>query len=392
MAPVCGASYPFLPPALVLAQRPVRPATGGLPADGCLSLLVTACLGLAPVSWLLLCRPTAQLALEPGSDLLSLRWSPTSAAIAVCFRLTGMAKTPANHFLAVYDLTGACTGCTLSQARRAAAACTTTCLFGCWRQGFAWNSAGRLLAGFFGTALIVLNARDCSVVAAVEVQAVLRGGVPNALYGQLDWMPGHSGDLVVRLDTAAVQTMACFSMATQQLRWESHAPCGTGFAGGAPVWGALGSAAGLSNTGKDLQVILWLPWTCVPRPSGARSGGQVVRTELCIPNTSSAYELLCYSPDGTLLAVAATATDCPLTKADLSVHLLHWRTGQQLQHISITQSMAGLASGASGWLPLRIKHMLQWAASGGALYVGRNVCHEHNSAAQVTAHLTLRLE
>ena len=75
--------------------------------------------------------------------------------------------------------------------------------------------------------------------------------------------------------------MPIFSLDSKQLREES-----TPAFAQAPVWGRWaawlvkcpGCPACAADTDTMTCVLIWLPWYCVPRPSGACSGGQILRS------------------------------------------------------------------------------------------------------------------
>ena len=304
-------------------------------------------------------------------------------------------------------MSGSRTGTVVTRARRAAAAIAPP-LFMKWRQGYQWSPTGTHLAGILTASVLVLNAHDCSVAADISVPSVLIGRAPlDYLFGQVDWVGPKSTDLIVRMDSAHVRTMACYSLATQQLRWESHAPCMPGVQG-APIWSALGSAAGLEGTlGQPLRICLWLPWSVVPRPSGAQSGGQLVRTGVRLYHFAAhTGEQLAFSPDGLLLAAASAHTVPSPSHVGLAVHLLHWRTGEQLQRISWTQSLTGLSlthnapepaqQAADGHPPITtgVRQLVHWASSGGRVHVGTQVHHEFDElkAVAVSSSLVIALD
>ena len=144
--------------------------------------------------------------------------------MAVSYQLGSLQESSANHFVDVFDTAGTRTGTTLSRARRAAAARATRVFFG-WHRGFLWNEAGTFLAGLMGSAALVVRAPDCSVAAVFELQTEMReyAQVSAELYGQLQWMPGHSKDLIVCVHAEQRQSMGTFSLVTQQLRWDHAA-------------------------------------------------------------------------------------------------------------------------------------------------------------------------
>ena len=316
-----------------------------------------------------------------------LLWAPSSRLLAVSFTLTSAPSSVANNFVSVFDFGGAPVSSRLTRSTRAAAATSLRMVLR-WQKGFEWSSNSLLLAGLVGQAVQVLRARDCSVLAVLEVQMLLRRPLVGGGGIFFDWLPAPAGSLVLRVDTEREQGTGFFSPASQQLSRASHAPFS--IACGEPVWGALGSAAGIAGgPGGAGEVCIWLPWDVVPRASGVQSGGVRVRTGVHLTDPRHCQHQLQFSPCGTLLAVAHTSMqthDPPVL--DFGLRLLHWRSGKQLAQYSSGVSMAavdfqeGAASPLLGLSPeacmqLVLTLRVSWASSGTAVQVA---LHTHSTA------------
>ena len=352
------------------------------------------------------------LELEPDSEGDRLSWFPNSQLLAVCFSLRGASNTSANNsFVQLHDTSGACTATCLTRARRRAAASRAN-FTGAWSRGFEFSADSSLLAGIMGTDVVVLDVRDCSIVASLGLETLTRGPVPEGtLYRWFNWVPVPKGDLVLRVDTESVQTQACWSPVTRELSW-SRAPLGL-IARGAPVWGALGSAAGLKlvpgSGGESFEVCLWLPWTAVPRSSGVRSGGQVVNTGLRLGSVYCPDQLR-FSPDGTLLAVAASDMLVRPGQAPehngLAIWLLHWRTGEVLQKVSLAIELAGVDLGQANPYAentdlhllgvmarqqerMAVEQQVSWSASGRAVHFGWHLVSATRSKNSLSANFVV---
>ena len=354
------------------------------------------------------CRATATLSLAAGSQLHCLRWSPDSRLLAASFKLTRLPKSAstANNFVSVYSTAGTQLASSLASLGTAAAPPA-----GIWqdyygtRWGHRWSPCSQLLAGFRGAAMVVLDARSCSAVAVLEIETLLRGAPMCGLWGNFCWKPGPAGELVVCLDTVSVQTMVCWSPATRSLRWERSAPFGA-CDRGPPVYGALGSAAGLITRPNGFQeVCIYLPWNVVPRPSGARSGGQLVGTGLHIHGWAPDH--VEFSPDGVILAVCSTEARGQTMqdlRACVTLHLLHWRTGQQLNKVATFHDLAGMdfSSGygqlyemglkALGMPELAIELAVFWASTGRAVHVGWRLLSKGTTPTSYSASLVVALD
>ena len=210
-------------------------------------------------------------------------------------------------------------------------------------QTFQWTPQSTHLAAWIGGALVVLSAADCSIAASLP--ALSLSGLPalGSTFVQCSWLPGPGSARIVAYAGQARQ-VTLYTLASRQLRSES-----TPVFVRAPVWGALGCAAWLVDcpgcsecSGRNrycimAKVHIWLPWSCVPRPSGVCSGGQIVHTSNHVKITGA----LAWSPDGTLLAVGATGIKGTGTQ-DMRVDLLDWRTGCRLKLCGLTMPLRDL--------------------------------------------------
>ena len=155
-------------------------------------------------------------------------------------------------------------------------------------------------------------------------------------------------------------------------------PFANGMGRGAPVWGPFGNAAGLRDipgSPADAQV-----WTCVPRSSGAQSGGSLVQTGLVLAASTHTQNMQ-WSPDGALLAVAGGqlmtqvfGLSQTLKDARFSIHLLHWRTGECLSSCAMSVGLAPLNKDLPLLMPDTFENYwgrpfetLTWAANGRAV-------------------------
>ena len=265
------------------------------------------------------------------------------------------------------------------------------------------DATGTHLAGIVGSAVLVMRAPECSVLASVEAHTVLQGPLAGKVRAAFSWIPAPGGSVVVRVDTDSSQNMAFLSPATKQLSRSDHAPFGT-TRNGAPVWSALGSSAGLvPQRDGSFEVCMWLPWDCVPRASGKQSGGVQVRSGTKINAFTQSWNLLRFSPDGTILAVVDTANGLTQTamarSCNLTLRLLHWRTGAQLSSCSADFDMAG-----ARFTPLRVpgrdRHGFQmgfgvrvlWATNGQAVHVGFQVYETGDEGNGISSNMVAALD
>ena len=312
----------------------------------------------------------AQLHLDEGQHKTHLGWAPNSQLLAITFRVQ-QAQERGVH---IFSRSGASIVRTSSSLQFPAESRAGPSL-DLQPQQFEWDPDSTHIAAWVGEALVILSASDCSVTASLPVCSLLGSSCPPAGCSYLDcsWLPGHGTTRLVAC-TDQAKSAAIFTLAGQQLRRES-----TPAFASSPVWGALGCAAYLTpdlvcaccgSTGHmaTSEVLVWLPHYCVPRPSGASSGGQTVRSGVHVQNHAG----LSWSPCGTMLAAGHVRVG-EAGELTPSVVLLDWRSGKRLQMCNVwlpagsldTPTLSRMPSGAH-----TIDVHVMWASSGKAVHLG----------------------
>ena len=307
-------------------------------------------------------RVVAELRLDSCQHKTGLAWSPDSQRLAITFRVQQSRVRGVHIFSCIGPRVQRTTSCQPCPPGSVA-----------WLgldlqpQTFQWSPASTHVAAWVGDALVILAASDCSVTASLPVSSLLGSSTVPAgcTYVHCNWLAGPGRG---RLLAYAEQTkyVTIFSLAGQQLRKES-----TPIFTSSPVWGALGCAAYLTPAN---EIVLWHPWYCVPRPSGARSGGQIVKTAVYVQDDGA----LCWTPCGTMLALSVVHIEVT-TKVRIGVGVLDWRLGKRLQLCSAAvpainmyeSSLCGLVAVPGGAMQFDLH--LSWASSGTAIHLAADI-------------------
>ena len=320
-------------------------------------------------------------------------WSPNSQCLALTFRAH---TDPPELGVHVFSGVGGALDCASITLPSSAASGLQRSL-DLQPRCFQWSPDSRHVAAWVGDALVVLSAADCSMVATLPALSLLGGSLPAAScsYLHCSWSPGPGAPRLVAYADRA-KRLSIFTLDGQQLRKES-----TPVFGSSPVWSALGCAtylvpspacsccSGSFHTMATSEVLIWLPWYAVPRPSGSRSGGQIVRSDVHVQNGAS----LSWSPCGTLLAAGhACLEDAGTLK--LMVDLLDWRTGRRLQLCNFRlpgpdlyePSVCGPMAHSSGSLAFDVH--TSWAGSGKAIHLGVEISTEHGGTNTLCSFVT----
>ena len=269
---------------------------------------------------------------------------------------------------------------------------------------FQWSGSSTHLAALVDGLLVVLVLTAGTLQRALCIQLESMPAARGALLeAHICWLPQASGKLAVHLlPKAGIETVRCpdshpvfkYCPLSGHQHWESLPFCSP------PAWSALGCAAGfVSVNGGWLnprkELCIWHPSDGSMDPVDPVT---LIRTGLHAQDTSSwprpvfPASNVSFSPDGTLLAAALSCS--PMTwsgKGVLTVHIIHWRTGQLLSRAGLELGLRSVPRNAASFSS---DALLVWAASGGAVYAAWRLCIGHNGTTRPVhgVGLTMALE
>ena len=337
-------------------------------------------------------RIVATLQLDVRHVKAGIAWAPNAQCLALTFRAY---TDPPELGVHIFSSVGGAIECVSSLPSSAASGLQRS--LDLQPRCFQWSPDSRHVAAWVGDALVILSASDCSIAASLPALSLLGGSALPAgcSYLHCSWLPGPGASRLVAYAEGA-KHLRIYTLPGQQLRKES-----TPAFASSPVWSALGCAAylTLSETcaccggpadGTTSEVLIWQPWYSVPRPSGACSGGQVVRSGTHVQNGAS----LSWSPCGTMLAAGHARLEGAEGALKLMVDLLDWRTGRRLQLCNFRlpgpdlyePSVCGPMAPPSGRLGFDVH--TSWARSGKAIHLGVEISTEHGGTNTLCSFVT----